>query len=104
MSNVLLRNSHTLIMQDNLENTELGKKTRSESITFRHHYPMNGLWYSFSVLYLISLGVFKKHLLWKLANGYCLLWNSTGCNPLLHCQLNTQYFKYIVEPTVEAGT
>lgn len=44
MSNVLLRNSYALIMQDNLESTELGKKTcRSESITFKHHYPMNGL-------------------------------------------------------------
>lgn len=26
-SNVLLRNSHALIMQDNPENTEIGKKT-----------------------------------------------------------------------------
>lgn len=95
MSNVLLRNSHALIMQDNLENTEAGKKAcHYESITLKHPYPMNGLWYSISVLCLISLGLFKKHLFWKLPNGYCLLRNSTGCNPLLYCQLNIQYFKH----------
>lgn len=60
MSNVLLRNNHALIMQDNLENPEIGEKKpcRYESVTLKASLPNEWFMiFHFSIIFNFSWGI-----------------------------------------------
>lgn len=91
-------------MQDYLENTERGKKNTLLLIhNLKHHCPVTGLRYSISVFYLISLGVFKSHLFWKLPKGFTQKFGRAQPISLLSVK-HTAFQIHITKPTVEADT